>query len=392
VRRVLIGAALAVSLLVFLASAAATATRAAAAEPIVGTWDSAGAQVRVDELGPNRFQGTVVSGSFANCPNLTGPGTVIWKQVGGGGFGYDGKIPWVHLPDCTPLGDGNTTFALSSINSGSLTSTSPDGSKTESASMTRVGNWDVTAWVQNILNGVVKPTYDPCVAGDVAAGKSDADCGQKGLRSKEQFWKANGSVICATGTVLSGSGKGTIVTTPTAVNDCVQSFPPPKRVRGRLDAGASHRALARIKAGTYKGFSASLARPDQNPKKKQLRRRARALGKFLASHKKPGKANPISFKVGKGRATTFSATLTLTCEDGSSLPVALNDLPDPTAPLTVPKKGYFRLGAEGDPLVTARIGGDFLAKRKVAGTLYVAVHFHQHGVCESWVGFAARKG
>lgn len=135
----------------------------------------------------------------------------------------------------------------------------------------------------------------------------------------------------------------------------------------------------------------SLARFGQVPTKKRLRRRARALAAFLRSNKKRKKASPISFKVGKGGlSATFSPRLSLRCENGSSLSLDMTDLPDPSAPLSVSRRGYFQLVAE-DQIVTARIGGRFLGKRFLLGTLYLGAHVHQHGTCESWVGFAARR-
>jgi hypothetical protein len=117
------------------------------------------------------------------------------------------------------------------------------------------------------------------------------------------------------------------------------------------------------------------------------------LAAFLGSHKKPRNARPISFEVGNhGRSATFSSRLSLTCEDGISLPVDLTNLPDPSAPLSVSRQGYFKLAAE-DPGITARIGGLFLNKRSLAGAFYLGVRIHQHGLCEALVGYAAlRKG
>jgi hypothetical protein len=381
-RRVLIGAALGACSLSLPASASALV------EPIVGTWDSEGAQIQVvptPQFGFGHFQGTVVGGSFGAC-NKGGVGTVAWKQLGGGGFGYDGKIPFVHSNDCSSAGDGPATFSLSSRNSGTWSATSPGDGMTYTGSMTRVGTFDIAAIVENIRQQIAGPCdYEKLQTNPDACGKS--------LGKDPRFWNANGSLICGTGTALSGSGKGTVVTTPLAVNDCLQSLPAPKR-QARLSrgGGVEHSALARVKAGTYSGVSVSLVQSGQAPKKKKIRRRARSLAAFLASHKKPHKSNPISFKVGKGRATTFSSRLTLTCEDGSSQVVDLNNLPDPTAPLSVPRRGYFTLAAEDDPLITARIGGYFLAKRSLAGSLYVGAHVDQHGICESWVAYAARKG
>jgi hypothetical protein len=111
--------------------------------PIIGTWKSDGAVIKVTGPLDGPYQGTIVSGAFANCPGMNDnvPGGVAWEQMSGGGFGYSGKIPWVNVNDCSPLGDGSATWTLTSINSGTLKSTSPDGSVSDSASMTRVGTW-----------------------------------------------------------------------------------------------------------------------------------------------------------------------------------------------------------------------------------------------------------
>jgi hypothetical protein len=375
-RGILIGALLAAFCL-------ASADRASAlAEPIIGTWDASGAQIEVVQTRPGFFQGTVVGGSFGACNNQG----VVWKQMSGGGYGYTGTIPFVHVPGCSSAGDGYTTFSLSSINSGTWSGTSPGDGMVYSGPMTRTGNFDIAAFVENIRQKLT----GTCDVDSIVSNPNG--CGKAPIRNP-QFWKANGSLICATGTALSGSKHFTPITTGAAVNGCVKDFPPPKRqARVSRVRTARHPTPARAKAGTYAGVSIGLSPSGQVPAKKQLRRRGRTLAAFLRSHKKPHNANPISFKVGKhGRSITFSPGLSLTCEDGTSLPVDLTDLPDPTAPLSVPRKGYFRIAAE-DPVITARTGGFFLNKRSLAGSLYVAAHTHQHGLCESWVGFAARKG
>jgi hypothetical protein len=141
IRACLVGSAAAVAF--FLVSGTATAASGSSnitsVAPILGEWSSDGAVIKVTgSLGA--YQGTVVSGVFANCPNLDGPGTVVWKMAGSG-FNYRGSIPWVKIPDCTPIGDGPTTWGLDSINHGALSSVSPDGTTADSATLTRVGTW-----------------------------------------------------------------------------------------------------------------------------------------------------------------------------------------------------------------------------------------------------------
>jgi hypothetical protein len=105
--------------------------------PIVGTWKSDGAVIEVSGSG-GAFQGVVQSGVFANCPNLDGPGAVVWN-MSGAKLSYSGTIPWVNLPDCTPQGDGPSTWTMTDSSHGTLHSTSPDGTTSDSASFTRVG-------------------------------------------------------------------------------------------------------------------------------------------------------------------------------------------------------------------------------------------------------------
>lgn len=251
----------------------------------------------------------------------------------------------------------------------------------------------ITNWVQNILNSVVKPKYNPCDYGAVAGGAQNADCGQAALRNNPQFWKANGSQICAVGVGLSAGDRFTGYTTGSAVKGCVDEFPPPKRQAQLRRAGSGeHSSLARGKSGKYRGWSTSIATLGQPATDKKLRRSGGALVRFLRSNKKPPKANRISVQVTKhGRQAIVSAGLDLTCEDGSTLPVDLVDMPGPSAPIPVPRNGYFQLQVE-DPNLTARIGGYLVDKRTVAGAFYLGVRFHQVGLCDALVGYAARKG
>jgi hypothetical protein len=185
------------------------------------------------------------------------------------------------------------------------------------------------------------------------------------------------------------SGPFTPVTTGNAAANCIKQFPPPKqRMRSRR---AAHPRPTQAKAGSYHGVSVSLASFGESPTKKQLRQRGRTLAAFLKDHKKPRDGLPISFEVpAGGRSATFSTQLSLTCEDGSSQPVDLSDLPAPSAPLSVSRKGYFKLAVE-NPAVTARVGGLFLNKKSVAGTFYLGVRVHGHGLCDALVGYAARR-
>jgi hypothetical protein len=133
------------SALLFLAFAWAPASSGAAAPgiaPIVGTWSSLGATINVVQTGPNRYAGTVVSGTWGACPGTGNTaGDVVWKGLSGAGFNYSGKVPWVDLGKCSPLGDGPTNWKLTSIDSGAYTGTSPDGTVTETQTMTRTGAW-----------------------------------------------------------------------------------------------------------------------------------------------------------------------------------------------------------------------------------------------------------
>lgn len=365
--------------------------------PIIGTWKDGGAVINVTG-GGGSFQGTVVSGSWGAC-NKGGPGVVVWKGLGGSGFSYSGQFPFVHSNDCSSAGDGPATLTLSDINHGSWSAVSPGDGMTYTGSFSRQGTWPgannnggggITAWVQNILEQM-KMKYDPCDYGAVAGGAPNNDCGQQGLKRNPQAWKATGSLVCTTEVSHSFSGPFTPITTGGGVQKCVKEFGPGgERELGRVRS-AVHSKPAQAKAGNYRGVSISLAGFRKAASKKQLRRRGHALAAFLRSHKKPRNAQPISFKVGKhGRSATFSPRVSLTCEDGSSLPIDLSDLPDPSAPLSVSRQGYFRLAAE-DPSVIAQVGGLFLNKRSLAGTFYLAVRVHQHGLCEAFVGYVARR-
>jgi hypothetical protein len=252
----------------------------------------------------------------------------------------------------------------------------------------------LTAWVQNIIEQM-RTKYDPCDPGAIADGTQSAACGEQGFRRNPQFWKATGSLVCTTEVAKSYSGPFTPITTGAAARDCIEKFPPPKRlkVNGAAGHSTSARASARVKAGSYRGMSIGLASSGKPPTKKLLRRRGAAVATFLRSHKRPRNARPISLEVGKrGRTLTFSPNVSLTCEDGSSVVIKLTDLPDPAAPVLASRQGYFKLAAE-DPLVTARIGGRFVNGRSLAGAFYLGVRMQTAGLCESLVAFAAhRKG
>jgi hypothetical protein len=248
----------------------------------------------------------------------------------------------------------------------------------------------IVAWVQNIVEQMAAK-LDPCVAGDIAAGTQGADCGQQGFRRNPQFWKATGSLVCTTDVAHSYSGPFTPITTTSAAKKCIEEFPPP-RMR-RLSGGRAARQAkpTQAKAGSYRGISVSLAGFGQSPTRTQLRQRGRVLAAFLESRKKPRDGQPISFEVGdRGRSATFGGRVWLTCEDGSAHAIDLNGLPDPSAPLSVSRPGYFKLATE-DPAVAARIGGLFLNKRSLAGAFYLGVRIHGHGLCDSLVGYAARR-
>lgn len=130
---------------ILLASAWVTASASAAAPgiaPIVGTWSSLGATINVVQTGPNRYAGTVVSGTWGACPGTGNTaGDLVWKGLSGAGFNYSGKVPWVDLDKCSALGDGPTSWKLTGIDSGTYTGTSPDGTATETQTMTRIGAW-----------------------------------------------------------------------------------------------------------------------------------------------------------------------------------------------------------------------------------------------------------
>ncbi len=88
--------------------------------------------INVVQTGPNRYAGTVVGGTWGACPGTGNTaGDVVWKGLSGAGFNYSGKVPWVDLDKCSALGDGPTSWKLTSIDSGTYTGTSPDGTVTK---------------------------------------------------------------------------------------------------------------------------------------------------------------------------------------------------------------------------------------------------------------------
>lgn len=110
---------------------------ASAAEPIVGTWQFEGAKVKVaDSTGT--YQGVVVSGSYGGCAEVVHPGFVAWKSLTGSGLSYSGKTPWYNTDGCGSIGDGTLTITLGSTDSGTWSSTSPDGT-TAGGTITRIG-------------------------------------------------------------------------------------------------------------------------------------------------------------------------------------------------------------------------------------------------------------
>jgi hypothetical protein len=107
--------------------------------PILGTWKESGGTIRVTQTGPGSFQGVLVSGAYGACPANNGPGSVVWKNLRGSGFSYTGTVPWFNTDNCSSRGDGQSTWTLSSINAGTLTTNDPQGGSTETISFTRVG-------------------------------------------------------------------------------------------------------------------------------------------------------------------------------------------------------------------------------------------------------------
>ena len=93
------------------ASAAAAAPGGSSIAPIVGTWKSGNAVIKVS--GTGTYQGTIVSGSVgSSCPEASPPGFAIWKNLSGSGFSYTGSVPFVRTDDCSSVGDGSATFTL----------------------------------------------------------------------------------------------------------------------------------------------------------------------------------------------------------------------------------------------------------------------------------------
>ena len=123
-----------------LAAPAGAAAPASDIAPIVGTWKSGNAVIKVS--GAGAYTGTIVSGSVgSSCTQVSPPGFAIWRNITGSGFGYKGTVPFVNTDDCSSVGEGPATFVLTNINSGSWSATSPTDGSTFSLSMTRVGTF-----------------------------------------------------------------------------------------------------------------------------------------------------------------------------------------------------------------------------------------------------------
>lgn len=108
--------------------------------PIEGTWRLGGATIQVTGWS-GYYQGTIVSGSYGSCAEKKKPGTVVWSGMTGSGFNYEGGIPFFDVSDCSSVGEGDTTWTLSNINSGTLHTTNPTNGEQTGGSFTRVGPW-----------------------------------------------------------------------------------------------------------------------------------------------------------------------------------------------------------------------------------------------------------
>src|SRR4051812_13374372 len=94
------------------------AAAASAAEPIEGDWNIQNGVTRVVMTSPGHFEGTVVKPGDGACPDQAPTATVVWRDMTGGGLSYSGSLPWFRTPSCTSIGDGQTTWTLSSNDQG----------------------------------------------------------------------------------------------------------------------------------------------------------------------------------------------------------------------------------------------------------------------------------
>lgn len=132
----------AISAGLWLPAAAAAGKSDVTIAPIIGTWKSGNAVIRVTGPINGPYQGVIVSGALgSSCTQLSPPGTVIWENLQGSNFQYNGKVPFVRTDDCSSVGDGSASFTLGSINSGEFLATSPADGSSFTLSMNRIGVW-----------------------------------------------------------------------------------------------------------------------------------------------------------------------------------------------------------------------------------------------------------
>jgi hypothetical protein len=100
------------------ATFAAIAGPARAAELIEGSWQFESGEVLVQATGPGTFTGTVVKPTqFATCPHPAGQ--QMW-QINGGGMSYTGTHVW-YGADCSEQPGGESTWTITSTDPANFT-------------------------------------------------------------------------------------------------------------------------------------------------------------------------------------------------------------------------------------------------------------------------------